>query len=503
MKSHILTILMAVLLSIPALAQRSAKREFRGAWIHTVHQGHYMDMDEQTMKAYFIDLLDKLKAANTNAVLFQMRPAADAFYLSKLEPVSRYLTGEQGTWHKTPWDPAQFVLEECHKRNMEFHAWLNPYRVTTSPKDKLHPDHIYYKHPSWFLSYGGQIYFDPGQPQCRKFFRQVVLDIATRYDVDAIHMDDYFYPYPKEEEFPDEASFLTYHKKQGFTADQREDWRRNNVDILIKSIHEDLAKAKPWVRFGISPFGIYRNKKSWEGGSNTNGLENYDGLFADVLLWTEQGWIDYLIPQLYWQIGHKAADYTTLANWWNEYHNDIPLYIGQSITRSLDDKQNSFLMTHEHLTEKMKISRELPNVEGNCWWAGYQLVKNENDFHEVLSKEFQREIALIPAYTHIDPIAPKHTTRPKACWTTEGYELQWKAMHDENPMQDAYYYCVYRFPKGVKKDFENPAYLVATTKENSYLLPYTKSGEKYSYYVTVVDRMHNESKPSKRQRVKL
>ena len=455
------------------------------------------------MQTYFIQLLDQLKKAGINAVIFQMRPAADAFYPSRLEPWSRYFTGTQGKAPDPFWDPAEFLIQECHKRNMEFHAWLNPYRVTTNAKERPAFNHVYNRNPEWFVEYDGKIYFDPGQPQCRKFFREVIKDIVSRYDVDAIHMDDYFYPYPvKGKEFPDEASFLTYHQKMNFTEKQRNDWRRQNVNILIKSIHDDILAIKPWVRFGISPFGIYRNEKSDPDGSKTFGLQNYDDLYADVLKWTREGWIDYLIPQLYWERGHKAADYDTLIEWWNRHANETQLYIGQSISRSLD---NSYDLTQAdtHFANKMALSRQMKNVSGNCFWYGYQIANNEKKVASALTNKYHASPALVPAYTHIDDRLPAGVRKVKTRWTERGYELQWKRRETDDELQKQIYFCIYRFKKGEEKNLEDASHLVATTRDTYYLLPYDEGKEKYYYVVTAVDRMHNESKKAASKRVKL
>ncbi|MEG1586801.1 MAG: family 10 glycosylhydrolase [Bacteroidales bacterium] len=489
--------------SLGISAQQNPKREFRGAWIQTVHQGQYAGMTKVEMQDYFTNMLDKLKDAGINAVLFQLRPSADAFYPSMLEPWSRYLTGTQGKAPNPFWDPAEFLIEECHKRNMEFHAWLNPYRVTTSSKERPSFNHIYNRNPEWFVEYDGKLYFDPGQPQCRKFFREVIKDIITRYDVDAIHMDDYFYPYPVQGKlFPDDASFAAYHEKMKFSANQRADWRRQNVNILIKSIHEDILSIKPWVRFGISPFGIYRNAKTDPAGSKTNGLQNYDDLYADVLRWTREGWIDYVIPQLYWERGHKAADYDTLIKWWNTHHNDTQLYIGQSISRSLDNGYN-LTQSDNHFGKKIELSRTLDNVSGNCFWYGYQIANNEKKVATALASKYHAMPALIPAYTHIDDRMPNEVRKVKTRWTERGYELQWKRRETEDELQKQIYFCIYRYKKGEKRNLNDAAHLVATTRDTYYLLPYNKGKEKYVYVVTAVDRMHNESKKGNSERVKL
>ena len=277
-------------------AANHPKREFRAAWIQAVN-GQFRGMPTDKLKQTLINQLNSLQGAGINAIIFQVRPEADALYASQYEPWSRFLTGVQGKVPEPYWDPMQFMIEECHKRGMEFHAWINPYRVKTSLKNELSPIHIYNSHPEWFVTYGDQLYFDPALPESRNHICKVVTDIVSRYDVDAIHMDDYFYPYPiKGKDFPDDASFARY----GGGFSNKADWRRSNVNILIQKIHETVRGLKPWVKFGVSPFGIYRNQKSDPLGSDTNGLQNYDDLYADVLLWARKGWVDYNIPQICW-----------------------------------------------------------------------------------------------------------------------------------------------------------------------------------------------------------
>jgi uncharacterized lipoprotein YddW (UPF0748 family) len=297
------------------------KREFRGAWIHTVFQEEYSKMTPAEMRRDFDRKLDFLKKCGINAVIFQVRPEADAWYPSRLEPWSRFLTGKQGVAPEPLWDPMEYLIIECHKRNMEFHAWLNPYRASASGGSAIFArNHLYHREPERFVKYGNLILFDPGIPANRQFICSVVKDIVSRYDVDAIHMDDYFYPYPEKGlEFPDQESFRRYGLAVGWQSGQKEDWRRDNVSRLIQELKHMLMDVKPWVRLGISPFGIYRNKSSTPdgSGSDTGGLQNYDDLYADVLKWVQFGWVDYNMPQIYWEIGHKAADYATLVEWWN------------------------------------------------------------------------------------------------------------------------------------------------------------------------------------------
>jgi len=482
---------------VGAPVSENPKREFRGAWIQTVFQGEYKDMSPAEMKRSFIKKLDFLQDCGINAIVFQVRPEADAFYKSDIEPWSRFFTGEQGLAPAGNFDPMAFLIEECHKRNMEFHAWLNPYRASTAGNARFADSHIYHDRPDLFVTYNKQILFDPGIPDNRQFICRVVRDIVSRYDVDAIHMDDYFYPYPAAgESFPDDASFQKYGKPKGFTEAQRGDWRRNNVNTLISELKRTILLSKPWVRFGISPFGIYRNKKSTPdgSGSNTNGLQNYDDLYADITHWVKEGWIDYNIPQIYWEMGHTAADYTTLIKWWNMNANDSHLYIGQDVARTMKAKQ---------LTEKMRYARTLPHVMGNCFWPANEILWNNAGVADSLKRHYHRFPALIPAYTHMHDRTPKEVKKLKAEWTEHGYLLHWEAEQSETNPELASYFVIYRFERNEKKDINNPDKIVATTRNLYYLLPYNNGNERYTYIVTAVDRFHNESKKGKVKKIKL
>jgi uncharacterized lipoprotein YddW (UPF0748 family) len=478
------------------------KREFRGVWVHVINQFQYQNMSSKEMKAYFLAMLDGFRKDRFNAVVFQVRPAADAFYPSSLEPWSRYLCGEQGKAPDDPsFDPMAFLIDACRERNMEFHAWLNPYRVTAELSDSLHPSHVYYRHPEWFVRYGNQLYFDPGLPDCRTFICDIVKDIVRRYDVDAIHLDDYFYPYPVPgKPFPDENSFLRYGLLHGFHPEQKNDWRRDNVNRLIREIRHAIIREKPWVRFGISPFGIYRNRKSTPdgSGSETNGLQNYDDLYADVKLWAEKGWIDYTVPQIYWNLGTRAADYEVLIHWWSKNSAAIPLYIGQDISRTMKS-----LGIERQLSRKMSLERNLPGISGNCFWSGYELMKNSGGIRDSLRENYHCYPALIPAYTHLHDRSPKDVKSLKAEWTEKGYLLHWKRNGEASNPEAAQYFVVYRFEDREKTDLRNPARIVHITRDTQYLLPYGQGKRKYKYTVTSVDRFHNESRKGKSRKVKL
>lgn len=473
------------------------KREFRGAWIQAVN-GQFRGIPTEKLKQTLIDQLNSLQGAGINAIIFQVRPEADALYASQLEPWSRFLTGVQGQAPSPYWDPMQFMIDECHKRGMEFHAWINPYRVKTSLKSELSPNHLYNIHPEWFVTYNNQLFFDPALPESRRHICMVVADIVSRYDVDAIHMDDYFYPYPaKGMDLPDDASFARY--GGGFT--NRADWRRSNVNILIQKIHETIRGLKPWVKFGISPFGIYRNEKNDPLGSKTNGLQNYDDLYADVLLWARNGWVDYNIPQIYWQIGHPAADYETLVKWWAKNTENRPLFIGQSVMNTIQnaDPKNPSV---NQLPRKMALERAYQTIGGSCQWPASAVVENAGKYRDALVQEYHKYPALVPVFDFMDDKAPGKVRKVKKVWTEDGYMLFWTAPRAKDEMDRAVQYVVYRFGDKERVNIDDASHIVAVTRNNFYKLPYKDGKNKYRYVVTALDRLHNESK-SVSKKVKL
>lgn len=472
---------------------RCPKREFRGAWIQCVN-GQFQGMPTEKMQQLLVNQLNTLQGAGINAIIFQVRAEADALYKSSYEPWSRFLTGVQGREPSPYWDPMQFMIDECHKRGMEFHAWINPYRAKTKGTTALSPIHPYNKNPERFVSYAGQLYFDPALPENRKYICKIVRDIVSRYDVDAIHMDDYFYPYPNPgEDFPDNISFAQY----GRGYSNKADWRRDNVNVLIKEIHETVRECKPWVKFGVSPFGIYRNQKNDPNGSQTNGLQNYDDLYADVLLWVNNGWVDYNIPQIYWEIGHPAADYDTLIRWWAKHASARPLFIGQDVMRTVGKADVRNPLQHQ-LPAKMKLQRSLPTVQGSCQWYAAAVVDNAGNYRTLLEKDYHRYPALIPESPFMDDKAPEKVKKVKVVWTFEGPVLSWTAPKAKDEMDEAVQYVVYRFDKKEKVDLNDPSHIVAITRDTFFLLPYNGGKTKYRYVVTALDRLHNESKAVKK-----
>lgn len=472
-----------------------SKREFRGAWIQCVN-GQFQGMPTAAMQKTLSYQLDELMKDGVNAIIFQVRPECDALYKSDIEPWSRFLTGVQGKAPNPYWDPLQWMIDECHKRGMELHAWINPYRAKTKNTTNLANNHIAIKSPGCVFSYDGQFILNPGMPENRKYICRVVDDIVSRYDIDGLHIDDYFYPYPVAGvQIPDTDEF---HKYNNGIKDIK-DWRRDNVNVFIKELNETIHKRKPWVKFGVSPFGIYRNQKSAPNiGSKTNGLQNYDDLYADVLLWVNNGWIDYCVPQLYWQIGHNAADYKTLITWWNRYAGKRPLFIGEDIERTVkytdpDNPQSN------QMPAKYNLRHQMRNVQGAVLWYAKAAVDNVGNYGTLLRNTYWKYPALQPSMPFIDDKKPGKPKKLKPVWTPDGYILFWTKPSGEDWNDKATRYVVYRFAPGEKVDTENPANILAITPNTMMKLPYKDGKTKYTYVVTALDRMSNESKGVKKK----
>ena len=372
-------ILLLLLTAWVATASAQQKREMRGAWIQCVN-GQFQGMGTEKMQQTLTYQLDELKKDGVNTIIFQVRPECDALYASSIEPWSRFLTGVQGRAPQPYWDPLQWMIDQCRQRGMELHAWINPYRARTKTTRELASNHIKVRKPQNCFEYDGLTILNPGIPENRDYICQVARDIVTRYDIDGIHMDDYFYPYPAAgQAIPDDAQFRQY----GNGIRDRGDWRRYNVNLFIEQFYNTVHDAKPWVKVGISPFGIYRNKRSSATGSNTNGLQNYDDLYADVLLWVNKGWLDYCVPQIYWEIGNKAADYDTLIRWWSQYASARPLIIGEDVERTVKytDPQNP---NSHQLPAKMRLHQQLPAVKGTVLWYAKAAVDNVGNYGTAL-----------------------------------------------------------------------------------------------------------------------
>jgi uncharacterized lipoprotein YddW (UPF0748 family) len=432
--------------------------------------------------------LDELKKDGCNAIIFQVRPECDALYESELEPWSYYLTGQSDQKPQPYWDPLQWMIDECHKRDMELHAWINPYRARTKKPHLLAMNHVAARHPEWTFEYDGLILLNPALSECRDYICQVVSDIVERYDVDGLHIDDYFYPYPVPGvAIPDDGQYAI----NDYGIADRGDWRRHNVNLFIKQLSETIHAVKPWVKFGVSPFGIYRNRKSDPDGSRTNGLQNYDQLYADVLLWDREGWMDYCVPQLYWEIGNKAADYDELIHWWNDHITNTPLFIGEDVERTVKhaDKRNPAV---HQLAAKRKLHSDLANVSGTVLWYAKAAVDNIGNYGTLLRNNYWKTPALMPLMSNIDSNAPRQPRKLKNLKIDGRQVLCWTAPKGRGWKDEAVKYVVYRFSKKETINLEDASRIVAVTSQTHCELPALPRG-KYVFAVTALDRMHNES----------
>ena len=375
-----------------SLSFAQVKSEFRGVWIATVSNidwpgsGNY---DPDLQKLEFTRLLDMHQRNGINAVVVQIRPAADAFYPSPYEPWSEWLTGRQGVPPSPYYDPLEFMIAETHKRGMEFHAWMNPYRAEFNiGRSSIAPTHITRIHPEWFLTYGDKRYFDPGNKDAQQYVTNIVKDVVSRYAVDGIHFDDYFYPYRiPGKEFPDDAKYQQYGNGMN-----KEDWRRSNTDSIIVMISRVIKEENKKCQFGISPFGVWRNgDKDLENGSNTRaGQTNYDDLYADILLWLRNGWIDYVAPQIYWEIGHKAANFEILVDWWGRHSYGKNCYIGLGIYKA---NSNAAWKDKTQLPRQIEMLRNTPNIQGMIFYSSKILEKNPNGWSDSLRLNYFKESA--------------------------------------------------------------------------------------------------------------
>lgn len=495
-KAFYLTLFLIFGTMVHHLSATNPKREFRGAWIQIIN-GQFQGMSREEMQQNLTRQLNTLHACGVNAIIFQVRGEADACYESPYEPWSRFLSGKQGQAPSPYWDPLKWMVAECHKRGMELHAWINPFRAKTKGTTALAANHPYVVHPERCFEYDGLYIFDPGLQENREYICKIAADIVRRYDVDGLHIDDYFYPYPAQGlSIPDEKTFRLHNNGMTDVAD----WRRYNVNRFMQMLSDSVHAAKPWVKFGVAPFGIYHNAKSGSPvpGSNTGGLQNYDDLYADVLYWIDKGWVDYTIPQIYWEIGHKVADYDTLVRWWARYASGRPLYVGQDVERSARAKDLKDPARNQW-AEKMRLQRTLPGIEGSCLWYSAAVVRNEGNIATALEQHYHKTPALQPLMRHLDDKAPSKPKALKAMWMPDGYYLFWTAPKAKKETDKAMYYVIYRFAPGERIDLDNPAHIIDITSQTLYKLPYEKGQQKFTYVVTALDRIQNESKGTRKK----
>jgi len=477
---------------------QAPKREFRGVWVASVANIDWPskgDLTVEEQKAEFIKLLELHRANGMNAVIVQVRPCADAFYPSRYEPWSKWLTGKIGRSPMPYYDPLKYMIEEAHSRGFEFHAWFNPYRAAMDvEKNGVDSSSLVFKQRSWFLKYGNHLYFDPGLPQARTHTINVIMEVVNQYDIDGVHFDDYFYPYKiKDLEFPDSTSFALYGKE----FKEKSDWRRNNVDLLIKELSDSIRAVKPYVQFGISPFGVWRNQDKDSTGSATKaGQTCYDDLYADVLKWQKEKWIDYVIPQIYWSIGFEVANYKIIAEWWNKNNYDVPVYIGQATYRINGTTKDERWKEPTQMPKQIRLNRTLKNIQGSAFFSSKSFVSNPLGINDTLTTKLYRSKSLPPeARTTTANRNPEYSLRFMA--HEKGIQLLW---NESDNLNSHHRYVIYRFEKN-KINFNEASAIVAILPAlndlpiQNYIDGTIRRGKKYTYAVTSLDLYNHESKP--------
>jgi uncharacterized lipoprotein YddW (UPF0748 family) len=517
MKKCLLFLLSIICCSVSVYAQQAPKREVRGTWIAT-----YANIDwpknrtepVPLQRAALISILDHHQATGINTIYFQIRSQCDAMYASDIEPWSADLTGTQG---KAPvelslmdpastkvWDPLKFMIDECHRRGMELHAWMNPYRAINNYNgiNAFAPNHVARQHPEWLLSQGTLRILDPGIRAAQAYIKRVVADVATRYDLDGIHFDDYFYP-------PQAAAGVTpYNDDATFNADprgftDRGDWRRDNVNRFIKAVSDTLKQVKPWVKFGISPSGIYRNSTNPAIGSATSGLQHYVTLFADTRKWLQEGWIDYLAPQVYWYIGQPGANYAVIVPWWNNNAYGRHIYIGMAGYKVNDAVQGGPNWAVPNvIPNEVRINRSAanPNIYGHAIYNTSSLLSTTKlGFEDSLRLKFYKYPALIPRMPWRDNEAPEPATALTGIrHGADSVILDWTApTYVANEFDQVKRFVIYRSESPVI-DLTDPANIVAIVPAAATHYEDTQLPKDTTYYYTItsLDRFHNESIPS-------
>ncbi|WP_462319266.1 glycoside hydrolase family 10 protein [Marinilabilia sp.] len=484
-----LTLLFILSLFVASLQAREyPKREMRAIWIATVanidwpsKSGLSIDMQQDEM----LELFDLAKEYNLNTVIFQVRPSTDAFFPSDLEPWSQWLTGEQGQAPDPFYDPLEFAIEEGRKRGLEIHLWLNPYRaVVDTARASIADDHPINKHPEWFVTYGKARYFNPGLPETRNHVATVVADVLKRYEVDALHFDDYFYPYRiAGEEFPDQEAFEMY--PRGFATDQKDDWRRDNVDLIIEQLHDTIGNVNPSVAFGISPFGVWRNQSVDPRGSATRaGQTNYDDLYANILRWQEEGWIDYITPQIYWHIGKEVADYAIIADWWSKNALGCRLYIGQAFYRINRDSKDREWRSSRQILKQIKLNRTYPNIDGSMFFSAKSLRSNPRRLKEKLLRRAYRYEALPPVNPRVEQDTPEVPQNPEIKLEGDYIHLNWEAGANNES------FVIYKFKRGKQANTENPENIFAVTGANEMTFEVDRKTHPRKYYFVISALSH-------------
>lgn len=463
------------------------KREMRGIWVSTINNIDWPSepgLPAEQLKSEACKILDRVKQMGLNTIFLQVRPSSDVIYQSAIEPWTVYLTGKDKLNVGGGFDPLLFWVTEAHKRGLELHAWINPFRVTPKANYDCAPWHLSNTHPEWLITYAGKKFLDPGIPQARKYLLSVTSDILNHYDIDGIHFDDYFYPYPvKNEVFADSLSFAKYNPEH-LTL---HDWRRSNVDAVIESVGKQIHQTKPWVAFGVSPFGVWRNKADDKTGSDTRaGVTNYDVLYADVLKWIDKKWIDYIVPQIYWESGHPAANFDVLTDWWAKRpHNDVHIFVGHAAFK-INTGQKSWANALEMPTQIEKV-RASAGLDGSVFFSYRQFNRDLLGLDKAMAERLYRNRALSPLIlnTHSDDIEVKKIKR-------RSNTIYWQV--DEEHQHEVRFYAIYRYQKGDNFDADRSNFLLDIIDKPQFSLRKNNGEEtsKFVYRIAVIDLYRHE-----------
>lgn len=485
---NIITSTILILFGLTLSAQEVKKRQFRAAWMATVRNLDWPSkpgIANWRMKRQYRKQLDQLKDLNMNAVIVQIRPTADAFYPSDYEPWSEYLTGEQGKAPPWSFDPLEFMIEEAHNRAMEFHAWFNPYRAGGKEDMEFSPDHVIHEHPEWFVRYGKDTYFDPGMVPARKFVEVVIADVVDRYDIDAVHFDDHYYPYTLSGiDFPDSLSFKKY--GQSFSPENKDEWRRENINLLVRELYDTINEIKPWVHFGISPFGVWRNKSDDPEGSDTHTRQtNYDNLYGDSRKWVRNGWLDYILPQCYQYMGRPIMDYREVTRWWGENHEKVNFYIGQGPFRLGNPDRGIPWTQGNEVVRQLYYNDSVPGLMGTSYFRSSTFMENPVGINDSLKQIFYKYPAL-PPISHHD-----RDRENTANIQIDKVKIRWRKVvieAESDKPDETRYFVVYRSGK-----IGNPEQMVSISPEGKIVLKKKDLGDAGSVFITTIDRYRNES----------
>jgi len=486
----ILFCLLSISSILAAQENNFPKREFRAVWVATVANLDWpknRDTIPDVQRAELDTLMLRLKNIGFNAVLFQVRPECDALYRSELEPWSYWLTGAQGNAPNPEWDPLQYAVELAHRLGMELHAWFNPFRAErTAGMYPLASSHVINKHPEWILTFNNNLrMLDPGNPEVRKYVAEIVSDVVRRYDVDGIHWDDYFYPYPPNNiTAQDDSSYAAFNSRKL----NKSDWRRENINVLVKMVADSIKAIKPWVKFGISPFGVWKNERP-------NGTSAYDNLYNDAVYWMQQRYLDYLSPQLYWQMG-SANDYSKLLLWWNSQVNGRHLYPGHAAYRMNESNWEA-----SEILNQLRLDRKILANSGAVFFrATLGILNNPKGFADSLKNNFFHYPALVPSMPWIDSIPPLSPLNLTAAVNANAIILQWQKPSTTLDGDSAKRFVIYKAetPDTININEVKQILAITTYSETDFSDTAVVDGGTYSYAVTSLDKLNNESDASAR-----